>query len=174
MAWPRAWLDPRGAPGVLVAAAEFGLDLESLPGLVHTTLSATCKAALIFWAMSISCYVTKQPLTSDLTATTSQTDFRRQINNTLQCTHLWVKLSAAAAVLEQVDFSFHLLVLIQSCLFVAVIVEEYWKVQVNQWVGSARNDRRRRVGDMESEAKFRRVEQQWLKQTHSSSITACS
>lgn len=54
MAWPRAWLDPRGAPGVLAAPAEFGLDLESLPALVHTRLSVTCRAAPIFWAISIS------------------------------------------------------------------------------------------------------------------------
>lgn len=54
MAWPRAWLDPKGAPGVLVAAAELGLDLESLPDLVHTRLSVTCRAAPIFWAISTS------------------------------------------------------------------------------------------------------------------------
>lgn len=48
MAWPRAWLDPRGALGLLEAAAEFDFDLESLSGLVHTKLSVTCRAAPIF------------------------------------------------------------------------------------------------------------------------------
>lgn len=46
--------------------------------------------------------------------------------------YLRIKFKVAAAVSKQVDFSLHLLVLIQSSLLFPMIIEENGKVQVDQ------------------------------------------
>lgn len=164
MAWPRAWFVPRGAPGTFPAAAEFGLDLESLLGLVHTRLSVTCRAAPIFWAMSMSCQRRVGGHLKLLKAMTSPL---------FALKYLRIKFKVAAAVSKQVDLPLHLLVLIQSSLLLTVVVEEDGKVQVDQRISSGTNGHMRRfnsrTGFTCSTLKVRCV-----RRTHSSMVTACS
>lgn len=56
--------------------------------------------------------------------------------------YLRVKFKVATAVSKYIDFPLHLLILIQSSLLLAVIIEEDSKVQVDQRVGSGGETRK--------------------------------
>jgi len=51
--------------------------------------------------------------------------------------YLSIKFKVAVVVSKQVDFPLHLLILVQSGLLIAMVVEEDGKVQVDQRVGPA-------------------------------------
>lgn len=58
--------------------------------------------------------------------------------------YLRIKLKAATAVSQHIDFPLHLLILIQSSLLITMIVQENCKIQVDQRVGSVKKKKRKR------------------------------
>jgi hypothetical protein len=62
-----------------------------------------------------------------------QTEYREE------ATVLYLRVKLCVAVLQYVDFPFHLLVLLQGSLLVPVVVQQNGKVQVDQRVGPGRN-----------------------------------
>lgn len=88
--------------------------------------------------MSISC---QRGGASGCTHTTPQTFSTDQ-----GVEYLRVELKVAAAVPQQVDLPLHLLVLVQSSLLLAMVVEEDGKVQVDQGVGPGGREEKNGLG----------------------------